>query len=205
MKNGVSAGDELIRRARMGDTELLGKLLEEYRADLENRAQRQLDELVGKRVGASDIVQQSFLKAFRAFVEFEGLSRPEFVAWLQRILERELAQTVRKHKLAEKRAIAREQSMQPATDDSEVVHWEPSAAQSSPSQRAIRNEDALRMMHVLHLLPPDQAEAVGLRYLEGWSLSEIAERMNRTKVAAAGLIKRGLQGLRDKLQEDSVS
>jgi RNA polymerase sigma-70 factor (ECF subfamily) len=38
-----------------------------------------------------------------------------------------------------------------------------------------------------------------MRYLEGQSLKQIADRMSKTEMAVAGLLKRGLQGLRDEM------
>ncbi|MEK6234942.1 MAG: RNA polymerase sigma factor, partial [Planctomycetales bacterium] len=186
-----------------GDRELLGKLLEECRADLQVRAESQLGELVGRRVGASDVVQQSFLQAFRAFVQFDGLSRPEFTAWLQRILEREIAQAVRKHVGAEKRSVSRDQSLHDSSE-SGVVNLELGhSREASPSRMAILGEDAAIILQQLKQLPPNQQTAVKLRYLEGRTLAEIAEQLDRSKVATAGLIKRGLQRLRNEMNREN--
>ncbi len=43
--------------------------------------------------------------------------------------------------------------------------------------------------------------AVELHHLAGLSVSEIAERMNRSKASVAGLLRRGLSGLRESLKE----
>ena len=48
------------------------------------------------------------------------------------------------------------------------------ADQSSPSQRAQRNEEALRLAEALEHLPETQREALVLQHWHGWSLSEIA-------------------------------
>jgi RNA polymerase sigma-70 factor (ECF subfamily) len=49
-------------------------------------------------------------------------------------------------------------------------------------------------------LPEAQREALVLQHWHGWSLAQIAEHLGRSKAAAAGLIKRGLQQLRSHLQ-----
>jgi RNA polymerase sigma-70 factor (ECF subfamily) len=54
-------------------------------------------------------------------------------------------------------------------------------------------------------LPETQREALRLRYVEGLSLKEIAEKMDKTEMAAAGLLKRGLQSLRELMLTDSSS
>jgi RNA polymerase sigma-70 factor (ECF subfamily) len=53
------------------------------------------------------------------------------------------------------------------------------------------------LAQAVETLPEDQREAIRLRYLEGWSLAQIAEHFDRSQVAVAGLLKRGLRGLRE--------
>jgi RNA polymerase sigma factor (sigma-70 family) len=69
-----------------------------------------------------------------------------------------------------------------------------------PSQRALLNERAVELAQMLQRLPEEQREAVRLRHLEGWSLVRIAEHLGRSKAATVGLIKRGMQKLREYLK-----
>ena len=87
-------------------------------------------------------------------------------------------------------------------DDSQAgtpLKQELDAGLSSPSQKAMRGEEAQRLSQALTALPADQREAVRLRHLEGWALSDIAAHLGRTPAATAGLIKRGMQALRRRL------
>ena len=72
---------------------------------------------------------------------------------------------------------------------------------TTPSQKAIRGEQANRLAQALAALPDDQREAVRLRHLEGWPLDDIARHLGRTPAATAGLIKRGMKALRRRLHE----
>jgi RNA polymerase sigma-70 factor (ECF subfamily) len=56
---------------------------------------------------------------------------------------------------------------------------------------------------MIQSLPEMQSEAVRLRHLEGLPVEEIAERLDRSAAATAGLIKRGLQKLREKMSQES--
>ena len=76
------------------------------------------------------------------------------------------------------------------------------ADSASPSQEADRNEQALRLARAVARLPADQRRAVELHYLKGATLAEVADRLGRGKRAAAGLIFRGIKGLRRLLEED---
>jgi RNA polymerase sigma-70 factor (ECF subfamily) len=63
----------------------------------------------------------------------------------------------------------------------------------------VRAEAALALLDALHSLPETQAEAIRLRYLEGLTLAEIVDRMDKSETAVAGLLKRGLAKLRTTL------
>jgi len=148
------------------------------------------------RVDESDVAQQSCISALRDFDRFEGTEVAEFAAWLQRIHEQNVRDVVRDHTVYEKRAVSKE------TDDAEAVQ----AARTelvSPSQQAIEGERKAKIARALETLPDAQREAVRLRHLEGCSLAEIARRLDRTEAATAGLLKRGLAKLREKLKDES--
>ncbi len=58
------------------------------------------------------------------------------------------------------------------------------------------------MVIALGKLPDSQREAVMLHYLHGLPLSEVARQLARSPAAVAGLLQRGLKGLR-KLMPDA--
>ena len=72
--------------------------------------------------------------------------------------------------------------------------------QTTPSEYAARRERGLLLAEALDSLPEDQRMAVELRYLGDCSLDEIAAMMERSKPSVAGLLRRGLEDLRLKLQ-----
>jgi len=186
--------DELIAEARAGSDEALGVLLDRYRPYLRLLAQRGLGTDVQSRVDPSDVVQRAFLDAHRDWAAFRGGAEPELVAWLRRILENNLSETVGEHVRAQKRSTRKEKSL--TESNGRALAADLAADQSSPSQRAMRGEAAVVLAQAVDTLPDDQCEAIRLRYLEGWTLSQIAEHFDRSQVAVAGLLKRGLRGLR---------
>jgi RNA polymerase sigma-70 factor (ECF subfamily) len=195
MKEDSLAPAQLLERALQGDREALGQLLDAERSDLHRLAERQLEGRIAVRVDASDIIQQTFLEAHRSFPQFAGQDLRELGAWLKGILDHKVASAIRDHTLLQKRNLGRERSL----DDSQgggPLKQDLDAGHSSPSQKAIRGEEAERLFQALSALPADQGEAVRLRHLEGWALADIAQRLGRTPAATAGLIKRGMQALR---------
>lgn len=102
----------------------------------------------------------------------------------------------------EKRDVARERSLEAALEASSIrLRAWLAADESSPSQRADRNEQMLRLADALAELPEAQREAVVLHYWQEWTVAAIAEHLGRTPAAVAGLLKRGLQALRQRLRE----
>ncbi len=64
-----------------------------------------------------------------------------------------------------------------------------------------KNERASYLVEALDALPEDQQMAVELHHLADLEVTEIAELMNRSKASVAGLLRRGLSGLRDSLKD----
>lgn len=187
--------DSLLQRAVQGDQQALGRLLDEFRPWLRLLAQRALDGRLAGRIDGSDVVQQTYLSAVRRFSEFQGNTTEELSAWLRRIHERNLIDETRRHLGAEKRAVTAEA----AEVDVDVL---PEVDFTSPSQRLLIGENAVRLARAISRLPDDQALAVRLRHLDAWPLDRIAERMDRSQGAVVALLHRGITNLRKFLTDD---
>jgi RNA polymerase sigma-70 factor (ECF subfamily) len=118
-------------------------------------------------------------------------------AWLRQALANNLRDAWRAAR-REKRDVRREQPLQEAVEQSSAkLQNMLAAAQSSPSQRAVRNEDLLRLADALARLPESQRQALVLHHLQGFSLKETALTLGRADAAVAGLLHRGLKLLRE--------
>jgi RNA polymerase sigma-70 factor (ECF subfamily) len=175
--------------------------MEEYREYLALLARLQLDRTLHAKVDLSGVVQQTLLDAHQAMPRVPPQEGGQRAAWLRRILANNLADELRKL-AAGKRDLGRECSLEAALDQSSArLEGLLATRQSSPSQQAQRHERSVELAAALARLPEAQREALVLQHWEGWSLAQIAEHMGRTKAAVAGLIKRGLQQLREDLKE----
>jgi len=185
----------LIEEALKGDQDAIGQLLDRHRPYLRMLTQRAVDGRLQSRVGDSDLVQQTCLSALKKFEQFDGKDEAQFVAWLRKIHERNIQDTIRKHLGADKRSIDKERSPEADGNGQGLFHLKT----LSPSQRVMQAEEAVRLAEVMSSLPEDQREAVRLRHLEGWSLAELEKHFDRSETAVASLIKRGLENLRKQL------
>ncbi len=175
--------------------------LEKFRDYLALLARAQLRPLLRAKVESSDVVQQTLLEAHRHADQFRGTTSGEQAAWLRQILARQLANLARDHQ-RERRDVRKECSLEQAVEQSSarLEAWLASE-QSSPSERAERNEQLLALASALASLPEAQREAIEMRYLQNLSLNEIAAQMERSPGAVAGLLHRGLDALREHLGE----
>ncbi len=131
--------------------------------------------------------------------QFQGNEQGQLFAWLRQILAGKLVDALRRETRG-KRDVRRERQCQLELDASAANLADLAGAElSTPSQKFERNELALQLAQALQELPLNQCEALTLRYLQNQSLAQIAESMNKTPVAVAGLIKRGSAALRQRL------
>jgi RNA polymerase sigma-70 factor, ECF subfamily len=174
---------------------------EQFRSYLRLLAEMHLGRHAGAKLDPSDVIQQTLLDAYRGRDQFRGRTDAEMAAWLRRLLTCNLADAQRARGRA-KRDAARERSLEQALDASSArIEAFLAAEQSSPSQRAMRNEAVLRLAEALASLPEANRQALVLRHLQGLSLARISAELGRTPAAVAGLIKRGLIELRSVLAD----
>jgi RNA polymerase sigma-70 factor (ECF subfamily) len=193
---------DLIALAKAGDREALGRLFERHREAMLAMLRRRLSGPLGRRLDASDLVQQTFLEAAASFQQFRGDGEAELDAWLRRILECNFTSAARDHLFTQKRTALKETSLDDSQSSGPAVRQCLAADHTSPSLRAIRFEQVAILLKAIEALPPDQREAVRLRHIVGWPLERIAQHMHRSNAATAGLLKRGLRGLREQLRAE---
>ena len=175
--------------------------LEGYRPYLRLLARMQLDPRLQHKQDASDLVQETYVAAWKARDQFRGQGAAELAAWLRQILARRLAHFLRDARRA-RRDVRRERPLAAALEESSarLGAWL-AAGREPPDKVAEFNEQWLRAAAALERLPEDQREAVELKLLHRWTVQAIAEHVERTPAAVAGLLKRGLKRLREDLDE----
>lgn len=192
----------MVRRQPYGVYYCMDPLpLENYRPYLKLLAQANARDAFRGKLDASDLVQQTLLKAHESQDQFRGNSSAELAAWLRKILAHTLANAARDlHR--DKRSAARERSLEDRIETSSCrLETLLGAHDSSPSLRAARNEQLLALSNALAALPEPQREAVLLKHCQELTLKDIAAKMGRTPASVASLLRRGLHALRAQLQE----
>jgi RNA polymerase sigma-70 factor, ECF subfamily len=193
----------LLAQARAGDQAALGRLLDCYRNYLRIVARAMIGQALRVRLDASDLVQETFLKAHREFGQFLGQTEPELTAWLRQILVRTLANQARHHR-SQGRDYQRQEPLEVLLDRSGSAAQRALAAPlSSVSSLVSRRERAVLLADALEKLPPDYREVFLMRNVEHIPLEEIAVRIGRSPGAARMLWTRAIKKLSELLKEDA--
>ena len=176
--------------------------LDRHRAYLVMLANMNFDRRLRGRLDPSDVVQETLQEAHQQRDNFRGDNSAQMAGWLRQMLRNNMIDAARRH-CRGKRAVDRERSVQAINRSSLRIDAVLAADETSPSQHMMRHEKLLSMAAALENLPPDQAEAVRLKHLLGWSLKEICEQMDRSQPAVAGLLHRGMKNLREQMEQQA--
>ena len=193
--------DLLLGLAKTGDGQALGRLLERYRNYVGLLVRLQVGRRLRTKVDVEDLLQEISLEIHRKISLFRGCSEREFLTWIRRLIGSILANQVR-HYLGTKSRDARlERALVDDLDQSSrALNDGLIASQSSPSQQAVRREQAVLLADALNELPEDYREVIILRQLEGLSFPDVARRTGRTEDSVKNVWLRALARLRVSLE-----
>ena len=171
---------------------------ESFRSYLQVLAESQLHAKLKCKLDAADIVQQTMMQAYQARQQFRGTTDSEKAAWLRTILNNVLLAAARDFS-RQRRDVSREQSMQAIEQSSFQLANMLASNTSSPSAAMHRMERANILAHAMLSLTTEQRQAIMLKYWHGATLADIGAELGKSTEAVAGLIFRGMQKLRGKL------
>ncbi len=185
----------------MGDGAALGVLLDIYRNYLRFMARSLLDEALKTRIEASDLVQETYLKAYKQFEQFSGATERELIAWMRQILVHNIRDQAKHHR-RHGRDMRLQESLEAMLDrSSTAVHEALATSTCSPVEQAAKREQAVLLANALERLPADHQAVFELRNIKHVSFDEIARRMGRSPNAVRKLWARTLEMLRSALEE----
>ena len=174
---------ELVEHARAGDADAFRRIVERHSRRLFRSAYR----LTGNEQHAEDVVQETFLKAFRNLRRFDG--RSQFSTWLHRIAINSSMDLMRK----ESRRSAREQA-EDVTDLANLATGQP-----PPDRLAASSEVGRAVEKVLRGLSPTERTAFVLRHFDGYTSVEIGQMLGMRGGATRNAVFRAVSKLREAL------
>jgi RNA polymerase sigma-70 factor (ECF subfamily) len=179
-----ASDDQDVNLARAGDDTAFRRLVERH-----SRAVFQLAfRMTGSEPDAEDVVQDTFLKAYRELKRFE--SRASFGTWLHRIAVNCSYDLLRKRPRQQAEALDAE-----GEDGGPAVVLE-AAEVSRPDRLAFSEEVQRRVRLAMNQLSPAERSAFVLRHLEGRSIEEIGSVLGLQVSATKHSIFRAVQKMR---------
>ena len=188
----------LVVRSLNGDEDAFRELVEGHSRDLFRLAYR----MTGSRENAEDVVQDAFLKAYKALNRFDAKSR--FSTWLYRIAANSATDLLRR----QQRQGRQRQSVEAEVDEAGDPFDRFESAEPGPMRLAVSAEIERRLERGLAQLTPLERTAFVLRHFEQQSIAEIGRvlgsRTNATKQAVFRAVRKLRQDLAPLVEEDHV-
>jgi RNA polymerase sigma-70 factor (ECF subfamily) len=177
------------------------RVLERYRVYLDCLTAIELDPRLWRRFGWSDIVNHTLLEAYRDLDRLQALNEADRNRFLRRMLVNNLLERI-EHERAQGRDYRREVALDQALGESSnnLRRWLADDS-TGPDGRAEAAEQGVRLAEALAQLPEREREALILQQYHGWTLAQIAEHLDCTSGAVAGLHARALKRLRELLAD----
>lgn len=172
--------------------ESFSALFDDHRQPLHAHCYR----LAGNVADADDLVQETFLRAWRARSQFEA--RASVRTWLYRIATNAYLDH---RKAAARRTVPTGDPLEWCTD---IGPYPDSLLGQDPSTELVARETVeLALIAALMYLPPRQRAAFVLRDVSGWTAAEIADALGLAAPAVNSLIQRARHTLRRHAPDDS--
>jgi RNA polymerase sigma-70 factor, ECF subfamily len=182
----VEAGSA-VERARSGDSDAFRLLVEQHSRAVFRLAFR----MTGNEQDAEDVVQETFLRAYRQLDKYEA--RSSFSTWLYRIASNYSLDLIRTRKRHEDK---RERGK---PDERDILQTIPVNA-PGPDRIAHSNQVQARVNEALDELSDQERTAFVLRHFEGMSIEEIGSVLGTSTNATKHSIFRAVQKLRRSLE-----
>jgi RNA polymerase sigma-70 factor (ECF subfamily) len=182
----VEAGSA-VERARSGDSDAFRLLVEQHSRAIFRLAFR----MTGNEQDAEDVVQETFLRAYKQLDRYEA--RSSFATWLFRIASNYSLDLIRMRK-------RHEDKRERGTDEERDILQNIAVDAPGPERMAYGTQVRDRVNAALDELSPQERTAFVLRHFEGLSIEEIGVSLGTGTNATKHSIFRAVQKLRKNLE-----
>lgn len=199
----IPAADEetLVKRLKAGDTSAVGPYLEMKRPQLLAFIKRTTGDHLLKVLAVDDLYQEVATSAWSAFPKIANVELDP-MAWLFQLTRRRISDAHRFHFGAQRRSQGRVVSIDADGADEKMSLQELLISSiTSPSMAVSRNLRLNRVQLALAELGEDVSTIIRLRYVDGLSTGEIAEKLQKSDVSIRVTLSRSLKKLSDALSK----
>lgn len=195
----------LVERIKNHDADALARYIDLHRASLTAFIRSITGEHLLAVVEIDDLLQEVSSAALTG-LPTAPLDQYEPLQWLQQIARRRVVDAHRFHFDAQRRDAGRQKSLHGApaagANDSALGFEQLLAASmTSPSAVVSRDIRMCRVHQAIEELPEEQRSAIRMRYVEGLTTKQIAEKLGKTDVAIRVALSRCMRQLESQLQD----
>lgn len=185
--------------ARDGQAAAVNQLLDRHRESLRRLVDLRMDQMVKRRVDASDIVQDVLIEANRRMPGYLEEQKLPFHLWLRGLARDRMIDAHRRHRVASRRSVEREVPLATGGISGHSVldlARQLNDPRNTPATAALQNELTEQFQKALDDLAETDREVVFMRHFEQLSNQEIAQALNLTEAAASMRYLRAVKRLK---------
>lgn len=182
----------VVAQVLAGDRDAFRLLVERHGRSLFHLVYR----MTGDQQDTEEIVQETFLRAYKALNKFE--MRSNFGTWIYRIAVNRTLDFLNAKKTQMQAKDAYQLADDPDPENSREIQV--AAPDAGPDRLLISAEMKTRMAQAMALLTPAERVAFTMRHMEGRSIDEISKTLNLKTSAAKNSVFRAVQKLRQQLE-----
>jgi RNA polymerase sigma-70 factor (ECF subfamily) len=179
---------DLADRLKAGDQAAYAQLVEENAARIYRLALR----MMGNEADAEDVLQETFLSAFKSIESFEA--RSSLSTWLYRIASNAALMRLRRN---EPDQVSVDEPIE--SNDGDLIPRQFFDFCCLPEEDFLREEARAEMMRAVDELPPPLRSVFALRDIEGLSTEETANALGLSISAVKSRLMRARLKLRERL------
>lgn len=201
-----SPTNQLLNEAKEGDAGAVNRLLDRHRAALRRMIDLRMDRALQRRVDASDIVQDVLIEANDRLADYLANPVMPFHLWLRQMAKDRIIDLHRRHRVAAKRSIDREQPLAARSrlDQSSLdLAAQLCDREMTPAEAATWHELERRFQAAVEALDDIDREVILMRHFEQLTNSEVAQTLDLSEPAAGMRYLRAMRRLRERLAEPS--
>lgn len=196
--------DNLIEQYEQGVSGARSRLLLRHRERLKRMVKARMDPRLSRRFDPSDVIQETLVQAANELPEYVSKRPLPFYPWLRQIAWNRLVDEHRKHLLAQRRSLKKEDYLDSKLPDASVAYLAERlvGAGTTPSKDAVRREMIQRVREAVDALKPEDRELIVLRHVERLSIRDTAAVLGISEGATKTRHVRIVQRLHQHLTED---
>jgi RNA polymerase sigma-70 factor (ECF subfamily) len=181
-----------------GDRAALQGLLILHYSEIEAAIRPRFNQELAGHVEIEDLIQDTLVDVYRGIHTYKESGSGSFSAWLRRIAENRVIDTVRRYRRRKRSGRAGRIDLNQQLSHTTLQGvWDWLCEDDNPPDRPVRLDEARQAIQVcLAGLQPDQREAVRQHYFEHLDTNEVAQNMGRSTGAIRELMRRARENLK---------